>query len=475
MRDINEYRRREATYSGNQDAPPDSAEFLKEAQERIPAEVLMISGCEDEQTSADVMNAGGNLPDPKGRAGGAATSALLELLYQHKDEKFSFQDALMSLREKLKQQGHSQIPQLTSSRPLDLDATPFTFHASDDGARRAVLVGINYVGQNGALRGCHNDVYHMKDYLVNVQGFHEKDILVLTDDGKGEQPTKQKMITALKHMANVSEEGDSVFFHYSGHGGFLEADQNSLKQKNDQYDQTLIPLDHQQAGQIRDFNLFNQFVRPMKAGVKVTCLMDCCHSGSVLDLPYSFKPTNEGRGEYRQESNFAQMASVAFLAIMAGAILDDLLFGPVCNTITVTVGSLDVYQGMYENMLYDDLVDRALEDAIFERVIGEEIEREVEYEIRREIEAEIEREIEQEIERQVEEEIQREIEREIQREIEQEIQREIEREVQREVEREIQREMEREIQREMEREIQREMERQIEEQMFAANFDDDFW
>lgn len=29
-------------------------------------------------------------------------------------------------------------------------------------------------------------------------------------------------------------------------------------------------------------------VKPMKAGVTCTVLMDCCHSGTVLDLPYRF-------------------------------------------------------------------------------------------------------------------------------------------------------------------------------------------
>ena len=29
-------------------------------------------------------------------------------------------------------------------------------------------------------------------------------------------------------------------------------------------------------------------VKPMKAGVTATVLMDCCHSGTVLDLPYKF-------------------------------------------------------------------------------------------------------------------------------------------------------------------------------------------
>ena len=37
-----------------------------------------------------------------------------------------------------------------------------------------------------------------------------------------------------------------------------------------------------------DIAVLNMLVKPMKAGVTATVLMDCCHSGSVLDLPYVF-------------------------------------------------------------------------------------------------------------------------------------------------------------------------------------------
>ena len=103
-----------------------------------------------------------------------------------------------------------------------------------------------------------------------------------------------------------------IQFRPSGHGGLLMPEQNFLKNKNNDYDQTLIPLDHKRAGQIRDFSLFNHFVKPMAAGVTVTCIMDCCHSGSVLDLPYSFMPTATGEMRSMMSPNMDFLMNLAF-------------------------------------------------------------------------------------------------------------------------------------------------------------------
>jgi hypothetical protein len=35
-------------------------------------------------------------------------------------------------------------------------------------------------------------------------------------------------------------------------------------------------------------DILTMLVKPMRAGVTCTVLMDCCHSGTVLDLPYRF-------------------------------------------------------------------------------------------------------------------------------------------------------------------------------------------
>lgn len=299
----------------------------------------------------------GRLPNPRGRAGGACTSALLEILHQNVGNKLSFQQVLMSLRDKLGYQGYSQIPQLTSSRPLDLDETPFTLHASPTGARRALLVGINYQGQSGELRGCHNDVYHMHDYLVKVHGFPPRDILVLLDDGQHHSPSREKIIRALRHLVAASRPGDAVFFHYSGHGGLLSPDFNSFKSCQKEYDQTLIPVDHKRSGQIRDFSLFHHFVQPMPAGVKVTCLIDSCHSGSVLDLPYSFRPTKTARGSYTMQENVGIMSNLAFLYMLAGGVLpQNGLFQNIAWHLQNNVdGELSQYQGVMGESLAEDM------------------------------------------------------------------------------------------------------------------------
>ena len=45
--------------------------------------------------------------------------------------------------------------------------------------------------------------------------------------------------------------------------------------------------------------VLNMLVKPMRAGVTATVIMDCCHSGSVLDLPYKFG--SEDRQMSREE------------------------------------------------------------------------------------------------------------------------------------------------------------------------------
>jgi hypothetical protein len=192
-------------------------------KQHIPAKFVMISGSEDKQTSADVYNVGSfQLPDPAGKAGGACTSTILRVLHDNNGQRMSWIDLLHKMRDVLRKKGYDQIPQLSSSRMLDVNHE-FEIVPQESiemkGARRAVLIGINYVGQKGQLSGCHNDANNIKKYLIKNQGFQEKDMLILMDDGRHHPPTRANIMNAFDRVVQYSKAGDVVFIHYSGHGG----------------------------------------------------------------------------------------------------------------------------------------------------------------------------------------------------------------------------------------------------------------
>ena len=94
-------------------------------QTHIQADVIMFSGCDDHQTSADVGNAssfGHNLPSGSGPggAGGACTNALVAAC--SKKPNIMYIELLDDMRHILRQKRFTQVPQLSASKPVDLGA-----------------------------------------------------------------------------------------------------------------------------------------------------------------------------------------------------------------------------------------------------------------------------------------------------------------------------------------------------------------
>lgn len=309
---------------------PSAKQWDEYTRKAIPASIRMISGCHDSQTSADVgrISSQFQLPNPAGQSGGACTAALLQVLYSnHKSNRkdCSWIDVLCQMRDVLDSKRFEQIPQLTSSRIIDLH-TPFAITPTNGSfkkkknSQRALLIGINYTGQNGQLSGCHHDVNNVAKYLMEIENFKKENITLLMDDGKNKNPTKSNILTAYKRLVRECKDGDVVFCHYSGHGGRVHDDNGD---EEDGYDETLIPVDYAKAGQIRDDELLKTLIHPMPAGVNMTCMMDCCHSGTVLDLPYRFVADGESEEmEMNEKVNFDdalwKVAGLA-LGVAAGA------------------------------------------------------------------------------------------------------------------------------------------------------------
>jgi hypothetical protein len=128
-------------------------------------------------------------------------------------------ELLKEMRSTLKEMGFAQIPQLSSSRMINVESEPMHICPPGSGRRRAVLIGINYTGQEGELTACHDDCNNVAEYLTTVQGFDPSQMLILMDDGKHTLPTKANIVNAFKLLALYSQPGDVVFVSFSGHGG----------------------------------------------------------------------------------------------------------------------------------------------------------------------------------------------------------------------------------------------------------------
>ncbi|KAK4549100.1 hypothetical protein LTR36_007556 [Oleoguttula mirabilis] len=195
----------------------------------------------------------------------------------------------------------------------------YTFQYSNcSGRRKALLIGSNYFSQRGELRGCINDVKNMSTYLNGHFGYKREDMVILTDDQQNpmSQPTKANILRAMHWLVKDAQPNDSLFFHYSGHGGQtpdLDGDEE------DGYDEVIYPVDFRQAGHIVDDEMHRIMVQPLQPGVRLTAIFDSCHSGSALDLPYIY--STQG---VLKEPNLAKEAGQGLLSIVSSYARGDL-------------------------------------------------------------------------------------------------------------------------------------------------------
>nr|XP_019014601.1 metacaspase-1 [Kwoniella pini CBS 10737]OCF53382.1 metacaspase-1 [Kwoniella pini CBS 10737] len=168
------------------------------------------------------------------------------------------------------------------------NAQPYFQYSQCSGRRKALCIGINYIGSSQALAGCINDARNVQKFLIERYHYKAEDIVMLTDDAQNPRqiPTRANIIQACQWLTQGAQPNDALFFHYSGHGGQtkdLDGDED------DGYDEVIYPLDHQRAGHIIDDDCEHTLlVKPLPAGCRLTAIFDSCHSGSCLDLPYIY-------------------------------------------------------------------------------------------------------------------------------------------------------------------------------------------
>lgn len=142
---------------------------------------------------------------------------------------------------------------------------------------RAVLFGLNYEGTNGELRGCVNDVNNVSKFLTEKMGF---DCNVYSTD---KSTTAIAMIQRLYELALESriKKLKYVWIHYSGHGTYAV---DKSKDELDGYDECLVPSDFYLIPDDTIQRIFKLFYKR----TKIIFIADCCHSGTIGDLTYSW-------------------------------------------------------------------------------------------------------------------------------------------------------------------------------------------
>ena len=272
--------------------------ILRDAREYLNAEIRLISACKDEEQTSDCSNvmvrfglrSSLRASLAVGYDGGACTSALLKTLYEHHNNPNTtgapkWIDLLHLVRAELKENGYKQVPVLTSSRPVSMKHEFNVIPKNYNGNKRALVMGIRYKGKPWELPGCHNDCHNIIKYLKGVHGFKDEDITILMDDGVHTNPTRANILKAFHRFAFNVKAGDAAFFHFSGHGS---SKANTSGDEESGFDQTLMPVDVMTNGDILDDEIFRILLVPLPRGLQLTAIVDCCHSGTIFDLPFEF-------------------------------------------------------------------------------------------------------------------------------------------------------------------------------------------
>jgi len=142
--------------------------------------------------------------------------------------------------------------------------------------------GNNYTGQDAALAQCQADAYKMQEYVRYK--YKRPRSKVCKDYGRKQMLYEIRKAIWLANKGARRSGRFSLWITYSGHGSWIR---DSSGDESDGLDEVLVPTDYQTAGYITD-DLLRTYLTKLDRRVRCYLVIDCCHSGTSLDLPYKF-------------------------------------------------------------------------------------------------------------------------------------------------------------------------------------------
>ncbi|KAH9037909.1 caspase domain-containing protein [Lactarius pseudohatsudake] len=164
------------------------------------------------------------------------------------------------------------------------------------GQKKALLVGINYSrhpDRGFRLEWGVFDACEMARFLHESCGFEWSNMQILTDDQSGSPPTKANILAAMRWLVKGAQPGDALFFYFSGHATQVK---DLDGDDSDGLDECMCAMDYRcdrrflpspdTPGIIVDDDINRIMIQPLPQGCRLTAVLDCCHSGTLLDLPF---------------------------------------------------------------------------------------------------------------------------------------------------------------------------------------------
>lgn len=154
---------------------------------------------------------------------------------------------------------------------------------------KGLLFGLNYKAHpDAALRGCINDVMSVRQMLERLDF---NDIKLYTDEDDHLMTTSTGIVQEINNLAIecCKTHVDVVWIHFSGHGTRKRDWSND---EHDGYDECIVPSNFTTGGLIND-DIIKACLRNFPENTKVIAIFDCCHSGTIGDLKYLYKPERQ--------------------------------------------------------------------------------------------------------------------------------------------------------------------------------------
>jgi len=130
----------------------------------------------------------------------------------------------------------------------------------------------------------------MHKILTEKFEFDKANITLLLD----EDALKENILFSLKRLVLNAKAGDTLYFHYSGHGSQVVVNDRSNTSETDGLDEIICPYNFDWNDPLRD-NDFNAIISTIPEGVNTLFVLDCCHSGT--GLRNTFQHSNDDRTE----------------------------------------------------------------------------------------------------------------------------------------------------------------------------------